>query len=65
MRVEVTRVYREGHWSIYADDINDWWQEYLDSSRRGFDKNNPEDVRLATEFIQSKYGSDVKVRLML
>jgi hypothetical protein len=65
MMVEVSRQYREGSWSIYNESINDWWDEYLSILDESFDSDNAEHLESATAFIQSKYGNDVKVRLLV
>jgi hypothetical protein len=65
MVVEVSRQYREGNWSIYNETANEWWDEYLSILGEEFDKDNALHVVNGTAFIQSKYGNDCKVRLVI
>lgn len=63
--VEVSRQYREGNWSIYNETLNEWWEEYLSTIDEEFDKTNVSHMESGTAFIQSKYGNDVKIRLLV
>lgn len=65
MVVEVSRQYREGNWSIYNETVNEWWSEYLSNLGEDFDSDNAGHVVNGTAFIQSKYGNDVTIRLVI
>jgi hypothetical protein len=63
MRATISRQYREGNWSIYSEDVDHHWQEFLNKVPFEFDKDNESHRWYANGFVQAKFGSDAQISL--
>jgi hypothetical protein len=63
MRATISRQYREGNWSIYTEDVDHHWQEFLNKVPFEFDKDNESHRWYANGFVQAKFGSDAQISL--
>jgi len=63
MRATISRQYREGNWSIYSEEIDHHWQEFLSKVPFEFDQNNENHRYYANGFIQALFGSSAQVSI--
>ena len=63
MRATISRQYREGNWSIYSEDIDHHWKEFLDKVPFEFDKDNESHRWYANGFVQALFGSTAQIHL--
>jgi hypothetical protein len=63
MRATISRQYREGNWSVYSEDIDHLWQDFISSLWFQFDEDNESHRWYANGFIQAKFGKDARVHL--
>ena len=63
MRATISRKYREGNTSVYSEDINHLWEEFLEKVPFEFDEDNASHRYYANGFIQALFGSTAKIHL--
>jgi hypothetical protein len=63
VRATISRQYREGNWSVYSEDIDHHWQEFLDNVPFEFDRDNESHRWYANGFVQAKFGSTARISL--
>jgi len=63
MRATISRQYREGHFSVYSEDITHHWEDFLGSLWFMFDETNENHRWYANGFIQAKFGTGANVHL--
>jgi len=63
MRATISRLYREGHWSVYSETVDEYWQDFLEHCWFEFDKNNESHRWYANGFFQAKFGSTARISL--
>jgi hypothetical protein len=63
MRATISRQYREGNWSIYSEDIDHHWQEFLSKVPFEFDETRESHRSYANGFIQALFGTTAQIHL--
>jgi len=63
MRATISRQYREGNWSVYSEDIEHLWVDFLEDCPFEFDENNENHRWYANGYVQAKFGNNAKVSI--